>query len=323
MHNRRIWISSTFAALLAASAFVVSSDAQPNTVKKIVDGVWFREGDIKNQGHCNNIIIEMKDYLIMVDANFPSGARLALEDAKKVSKKPVKYVFDTHHHGDHAYGNSFWTKQGAITLAHVGVANEMKRLEPTRWQAAMKEREDIKATGEKTVEPPKETFSENKKVINDGSRIVEFHFLGHAHTRGDGFVFLPKEKVIATGDAVVNGPFNYTADGNITNWPNVVNAAIALGATHVLPAHGPSGGVEILKGEHAFMTELRKAVEAEVKKGKKLTDIVKLEKGEAKSTSVKLPDSVKNWVGDFLPAQVKDAYGEVTQKKSSAEVNAK
>ena len=54
----------------------------------------------------------MKDYLIVVDANFPSGARLAIEDAKKVSTKPVKYVFDTHHHGDHSYGNPIWTKAG-------------------------------------------------------------------------------------------------------------------------------------------------------------------------------------------------------------------
>jgi len=55
------------------------------------------KGDIEHAGHCNNAIIEMKDYLIVVDANFPSGARLVLEDAKKVSPKPVKFVFDTHH----------------------------------------------------------------------------------------------------------------------------------------------------------------------------------------------------------------------------------
>ena len=66
--------------------------------------MWFREGDL-DLGHCNNIIIEMKDYLIVVDANFPSGARAAMADAKRISSKPVKYVFDTHHHGDHLYGN--------------------------------------------------------------------------------------------------------------------------------------------------------------------------------------------------------------------------
>src|SRR5437660_4075274 len=96
-------------ALGAILFFRSSMVGQPATVKQIAPGVWFREGELETLGHCNNIIIEMKDYLIVVDANFPSGARLAMEAAKKVSNKPVKYVFDTHHHGDHAYGNSVWT----------------------------------------------------------------------------------------------------------------------------------------------------------------------------------------------------------------------
>src|SRR5215471_9601847 len=104
---------SAFAAFLL---FRASIDAQPGTVKQIAPGVWFREGELNTMGHCNNIIIEMKDYLVVVDANFPSGARLAMEDAKKVSSKPVKYVFDTHHHGDHAYGNPIWTQAGVTTL---------------------------------------------------------------------------------------------------------------------------------------------------------------------------------------------------------------
>jgi hypothetical protein len=90
--KKRVWLLSTFAALAAVALFVTGSEAQPGTVKQIVPGVWFREGDLKNLGHCNNIIIEMKDYLIVVDANFPSGARLAMEAAKKVSSKPVKYA---------------------------------------------------------------------------------------------------------------------------------------------------------------------------------------------------------------------------------------
>ncbi|MBV8819834.1 MAG: MBL fold metallo-hydrolase, partial [Acidobacteriaceae bacterium] len=134
MKRTRLWLVSGFTLLLSLGFVLTRGDAEPNSVQKIADGVWFREGDLKNQGHCNNTIIEMKDYLIVVDANFPSGARLALEDAKRLSNKPVKYVFDTHHHGDHAYGNAVWTQQGAVTIAYVGVAQEMKRYEPARWQ---------------------------------------------------------------------------------------------------------------------------------------------------------------------------------------------
>ena len=318
----RLFLMTGFAGLLLCGALLMAGIGQPGTVKQIVQGVWFREGELMDKGHCNNVIIEMKDYLIVVDANFPSGARAAMMDAQKVSKKPVKYVFDTHHHGDHAYGNAVWTKQGAITLAHVGVANEMKRVEPGRWREGAKGRKDVADLGQDGPEPPKETFSGDLKVIDDGSRKVEFHFFGWAHTRGDGFVFLPKEKVLATGDAVVNGPFNYTADGNVLNWPNVIDKTLKLDVQHVLPGHGAAGGKEILTGEKAFLVELRKAVEAAIKSGKKLNDLVTMKGKDAASTNVKLPENVKNWVGDFLPAQVKDVYGELTEKKPAGVINA-
>src|SRR5271155_2878320 len=161
MKNPRPWMLSIFAALASVAFFASNSGATPGIVQKITDGVWFREGDLKNQGHCNNVIIEMKDYLIIVDANFPSGARLVLEDAKKVSFKPVKYVFDTHHHGDHLYGNPVWTKAGAITIAYAGVAEELKRYEPARWQSTAKDRKDVGDLGLDTAEPPKETFTKS------------------------------------------------------------------------------------------------------------------------------------------------------------------
>src|SRR6266481_5333784 len=143
MMQRRMWILSSFAALAGIAFFQAATDAQPGTVKQIAPGVWFREGEIKNLGHCNNAIIEMKDYLIVVDANFPSGARLAMEDAKKVSPKPVKYVFITHHHGDHDYGSAVWTEAGATTFAYKAVVDELNKYEPARWQAAAKSRPDV------------------------------------------------------------------------------------------------------------------------------------------------------------------------------------
>ncbi len=319
--KKRIWILGTFVVLASLAFFVTSTGAQPGTVKQIVPGVWFREGDLENLGHCNNIIIEMKDYLIVVDANFPSGARLALAAAKQVSSKPVKYVFDTHHHGDHAYGNPIWTQAGATTLAYKGVAEEMKRYEPARWQAASKGRKDVGDMHLDAPEPPKQTFDKSPFVLKDDTREVRFYFFGWAHTRGDGFVYLPKEKVLCTGDAVVNGPYNYTSDANVGNWPNVVRGAQKLDVQHVLPGHGGPGGKEVLEGQLQYMIELHKAVGAAVKQGKKLTDIVpagtKMVYGNEvpASTSIRLPDPVKNWVGAFLPAQVKDTYEEISQKK--------
>jgi hypothetical protein len=89
----------------------------------------------------------------------------------------------------------------------------------------------------------------------------------------------------------------------------------------VLPAHGPHGGVEILAGELAFMTELGKAVAAARKSGKKLEDLVTMKDGKPDKTSLKLPANVQNWVGDFFPAQVWDTWKELEAGKPRGDLN--
>ena len=311
MKHVRACLLLAFASLAGVALFVARSEANAETIRIVAPGIWFREGDME-QGHCNNVIIEMKDYLIVVDANFPSGARAAMADAKRISSKPVKYVFDTHHHGDHLYGNPIWTEAGATTLAFKQVGEELKRFEPARWQAAAKERPDVAELKRDGPEPPKQDINQEVFVLNDGSRKVEFRHFGWAHTRGDGFVYLPKDEVLCTGDAVVNGPHNATMDANIGNWPNVLREAGKLKVKHVLPGHGAMGGRELLTGQELFFTELRKAVQDGVDKGKKVEEI---------QASVKLPESVDNWVSEnSLKRQIKDTYDEITQKKPRGDI---
>lgn len=315
MRPNRLLLFSCFAVLNVLLFLTTRGDAQPNSIKEIVPGVWFREGDIQHEGHCNNVIIEMSDHLLVVDANFPSGARRVIEDARKLSPKPIRMVFDTHHHGDHAYGNNVWTRMGAVTIAYAGVADELKRYEPQRWKEASKQRTDVAELQLETAEPPQRSFTRSPHVIDDPLRRVELHFFGWAHTRGDGFVYLPKEKVLCTGDAATNGAFNYTGDGNIGNWPDVLKKALKLDVRHVLPGHGAAGGAEIVEGQGRFFTELRQAVDRAVKSGKRLDDLVTLAQDRPTATTVQLPDAVKTWVGGNLPSQVRDAFNEITQRR--------
>ncbi len=308
-----------FAALSLGLVYIRQIDATPNTVQEIVPGVWFREGDIKKEGHCNNVIIEMKDYLIVVDANFPSGARLAAADAKKLSNKPIKYVFDTHHHGDHAYGNAVWTQMGATTLAYAGVAQEMKRYEPKRWGEA--NRKDVSELKRTTAEPPKQTFDKTPFVLDDGNRRVEFHFFGWAHTRGDGFVYLPKEQVLATGDAIANGAFNFMGDANVANWPSVVEAAGKRPIRHLLPGHGRPGGMEIASGQGRFLREIYAGVQSLLKSGKTVDDLQKMGMDKSLEAALRFSPEAKNWVGDGLAGQAVVVAEEIIQKKPHGEIS--
>ncbi len=315
----RLFAAVSFVALLAVAFWTPASSAQGGRLTEVAPGVWFRLGE-NEMGHSNNAIIEMADYVVIIDANYPSGAKLVMEDVKRLTPKPVKYVFDTHHHGDHLYGNALWTKAGATTLAYHTVLQEIARYEPQRWRESAAVRPDVAELNLDGPEPPMEVFSQIPYVIDDGNRRIELHFFGWAHSRGDGFAYLPNEGVLITGDAVTNGPFNNMRDANISNWPNVIERAKALKFDKVLPGHGQMGGRELLDGQQTFFREIRAAVNEQISQGKKLEDFVTMDDDSPKATSIELSEIAQNWVGNSFPLQVMFTYEELTQRKPHGEI---
>src|SRR5262245_24060471 len=197
-----------------------SPQAEVGKVDQIGDGIYFHQGNIL-KGHCNNGLIIFEDYVLVIDANFPSGAKDILPKIRALTSKPIRFAFDTHHHGDHAYGNQVWVEEGATPVAHVGVIEEMKKYEtgyyggvPGRWEGEAKKRADVAAS---RLTPPTLLYR-TEMIFDDGQHRVELLHFGVAHTHGDGFAWLPKEKILFTGDACVNGPYNYAGDGDTEKW---------------------------------------------------------------------------------------------------------
>jgi glyoxylase-like metal-dependent hydrolase (beta-lactamase superfamily II) len=292
---------SSFAILAVAG--VLSAHAQSAPPRQIAPGVWFLLGDAA-QGYSNTAVIEMQDYLIVVDANYPARARELVAEVKQLSSKPVRYVFDTHAHGDHSYGNSLWTAAGATTLAYYKILAEMDRYEPARWQAAEAKRADVRDLHEDNVQRPRQTFRKSKFILKDSTREVDFLYLGWGHTPADGFVWLPKERVLCTGDAAVNGPRNKLWDANLANWPRALSKAIHLQPLSVLPGHGDAGGIEILTGQRQFLLDLYSAVAAQAHEGKTPAEM-----------RIELPTRDANWIPKDLSQDVQITYSEITQHK--------
>jgi glyoxylase-like metal-dependent hydrolase (beta-lactamase superfamily II) len=302
---------------ILAGAFILAcaaplAPAQPGQPQKINSGVWFLLGDA-SKGYSNTVVIEMRDYLIVVDANYPGRAHELLAITKELSPKPVRYVFDTHAHGDHSYGNSVWTAAGATTVAFAGVTSEMNRWEPTRWRNALPKRPDLQATGETDVQRPQMSISGDKLVLSDGTHEVDFLFLGWGHTPGDGYVWLPHERILATGDAAVNGPRNKLLDANLANWPVALEKAIALAPEHVLPGHGDAGGIEILRGQREFLLDLYSAVKQQTDAGKKPAEM-----------QIELPKGDQWWFPDSRPElrqqDIETVYLEITSHRPAGAV---
>ena len=193
-------------------------------------------------------------------------------------------------------------------MAFKGVAEEMSRLEPARWLAAVKTRPDVAELHLDAPEPPQKIINEDIDVLNDGERKVEFRYFGWGHTRGDGYVYLPKEQVLCTGDAVVNGPYNNLKDANIANWPDVLAKVAKLKIKFVLPGHGLMGGHELIAGQEQFLRDLMQAVKKDIDAGMTLEAIQR--------TGVKVSAAAEPWASEAsLKQQIADAYQEIKQGK--------
>jgi glyoxylase-like metal-dependent hydrolase (beta-lactamase superfamily II) len=274
------------AAIAVPAVFLVVVLAKPedkppemkfDEVREIAPGVFFRYSSIsasdKNVpfGGSNETWIVFKDFVVVVDANFPKEAADIIAAIKKTTDKPIKYVLDTHHHGDHAYGNAVWAKEGAKIVSHKNCARLLETKGPQEWKQAARDRKDLAESELKQVD----ISFDDKHVIDDDTQRVEFIFLGHAHTPGDAVAYLPKHGILCTGDACVNGAFNYMGHSNSASWIKVLEKMKGLGPKLVCPGHGPLTGPEVIDKEKRYFTELRDHVQKGIDANKSLADITK------------------------------------------------
>lgn len=235
------------------------------TITEIAPGVFFRKAQTEPVfTGCNQGFVVFRDHVLVIDANFPGQAENVIASIRERTDKPIKFVFDTHYHGDHADGNQQYVKLGATVVAHERSQPLFEGKGAAGFDGAKKTR--AAEYGALSYEVPSLYFS-HKLVFDDGQQRVELLFLGHAHTAGDAVAWLPKHGILFTGDACVNGAFNYTGDSDTASWIAALGAMEALGVKTLCPGHGEKGGPEIIASQKRWFTELRAAVQAGIARG--------------------------------------------------------
>lgn len=248
-----------------------------NDVKEIAPGVFFRYSSIGPEGSkipfggTNNIWVVFEDYVAVIDANFPKEAGDVIAAIKKTTDKPIRYVFDTHHHGDHAYGNAVFAREGASVVAQANCARLLRVNGPEEFKKEGMVRKDVK---ESTLKVPSVVF-DDRLVLDDGKQRVEFLFFGHAHTAGDACAWLPRHKILCTGDACVNGPYNYMGHSDSASWIRALDKMQQLDVKMVAPGHGPLAGKELLEKQKRYFAELRQYVQKGIDAGKDADELAK------------------------------------------------
>jgi cyclase len=249
-------------------------------IKPVADGVYAAIAKPAYKVNCNAAIIFLDDAVLVVDTHSkPSAARALIEQIKKLTPKPVKFVVNTHFHWDHYQGNeaypSSWPagveiisseatrtsieQRGIPRVKHeiVTMPAQIEQLKADLQKVSTPEQRasiqrDISEGAAYLAELksmqitlPTMTF-DRSLILHRKSRTVELLWLGRAHTDGDVFVFLPKEKVLVTGDTL-HGWTPYMGDSYPYDWIKTLDVAEKLDFDYVIAGHG-----DVMRGKQTF-----------------------------------------------------------------------
>ena len=170
----------------------------------------------------NTTVLVTNEGVLLVDDKFPQDADNILAMVKTVTSQPVKYVVNTHHHGDHTGGNPAMQKIGAVLVASENARQNMA---------------DTKMPGQPVV-----SF-DRSAIITLGGKRVELHHFGRAHTNGDTVVYFPAQRVLAAGDMYTFGNatpqlIDYSGGGSAKEWTKTLDGVLGLDFDTVVPGHG-------------------------------------------------------------------------------------
>src|SRR5262245_19006848 len=274
-------------------------------IRKVADGVWAAVAAPAYKVNCNTAIIENEDGVMVVDTHSkPSAARVIVSRLRDFTPKPVRYVVNTHFHWDHWQGNEVYpaaypgaeiitsditreamlhrspgriadhvrTMPAEIAALEAALAAATSATERQRLEGELREAraylEEVSA-----LQPayPTIAFEHAMRVIR-GDREIELLHLGRAHTAGDVFVFLPKDRTVVAGDAVV-GWTPYMGDGFPDDWVKTLDRLGQLDFASMILGHGDVTGREWFGLFRGYIADLIAAVRREAAGGATLDQI--------------------------------------------------
>ena len=253
---------------------------------KLTESVYMLEGSGGNIG-----VSVGDDGVIVIDDQYAPLTPKIQEAISKLSTKPIRFVINTHWHGDHVGGNENMAAAGAVIIAH---DNVRKRMSSEQFIALMNRK--VPPSPDKAL--PVVTFTSDITLHFNGEDIHVIH-VDPTHTDGDSIIVFPKAKVIHMGDCymTISYPFadissGGSFDGFVATSDKVVGMADAT--TKIIPGHGPLSNKAELKGWHDMLVEIRTAVKKQADAGKSLADIQK------QKLTAKWDDK---WGGKFIKAE--------------------
>lgn len=233
--------------------------------EKLAEGVWMLTGAGGNIG-----VSAGADGVFLIDSQYAPLTDKIKSAVAGLSTKPVRFVLNTHWHGDHVGGNENLGKTGVVIVAH---DNVRKRMSSEQFIKAF----NSKVPASPAVALPLVTFLDSISFHLNGDDVDAFH-VPPAHTDGDAIVYFRKANVLHMGDTFFNGMYPFvdlSTGGSIAGMIAACDRGLGMGdaSTKVIPGHGPSGSKADLKAFRDMLMASRDAVAPLVKAGKTLDDV--------------------------------------------------
>ncbi len=252
-----------------AKAFASTADLEEKKEKfvRLADGAYC----LTAEGDPNSGVVVGDDCCMVIDARAtPVMARELVRHIRKVTDKPVKYVVLTHYHAVRVLGASGYRAEHVI--ASRPTFEMIKERGRQDWKSEVGRFPRLfRAAG--TVPGltwPTIVFDRSMTLWLGTKRVDILQPGGGGHTRGDSVVWLPKEKVLFSGDLVEEGATPYCGDAQLAEWPATLDALLALKPQKLVPGRGEAmlnaaASRRAIEGTRAFVQELL----AHAKKGVK------------------------------------------------------
>ncbi|HXI99661.1 MAG TPA: MBL fold metallo-hydrolase [Micropepsaceae bacterium] len=253
-------------SLFAASAY---AQGQPDFSKVEIKTTPLGHNVYMLEGQGGNMTVAVgNDGVIQVDGEFaPLHDKIAAAVAKVSGGKPVKYLINTHFHGDHTGGNENFAKDGITIVAHKNLAMRLEHGSTNGMSGAKTD------PAPKMAIPTKTYTTEGLQLMVDGQTAVVNH-PASAHTDTDSYVYFPAANVISTGDVLSTGnryvTIDYANGGSINGIISTVETYLKLGndETKYVPGHGALATKADVQQYHDMLVKVRDSVQAEIKAGK-------------------------------------------------------
>jgi len=235
----------------------------PNVFAHIHSGVGW---DI-----CNSGFIIGDDGVLVIDAMMvASQVRPYLEEIRKVTDKPIRYLVNTHHHVDHSFGNQFYLP--AEVVSHRGCRESMITAGADVESLSQRYPQYRDDWVQSRLTPASITY-EDKMIVHLGDRVIELLHPGPAHTYGDTLVYLPREKVLFTGDVAFQYLTPLARDGHVSNWIKVTNGILKdVNATTLVMGHGPVSGKEAVSWTLKYLRLVKRVSKSHFDQGASVLD---------------------------------------------------